>query len=176
MNHATFRGLLCAALLCGALAAALSSTHGKPSALRTSPLHPSRGGVRGVDAPAKKSSGYRVWRLTCSQGSDRRRICLAFVSVEPTRFDRPGMLALSKELGRKYRHEPRVHFYLFDDAVLARGHATGSFEMRDLPRNMRGQYFFDKPGDAEHIKFSTAKGRPWDELTVTLRGQTPGKD
>jgi hypothetical protein len=59
--------------------------------------------------------------------------------------------------------------FLFDDPALAEAHAAFRVELRSLDQNMRGIYYCDKTSREAYIKYSSEKGKRWDEKTIDFR-------
>jgi len=118
------------------------------------------------DCPST-SLDYRVWRTVRSEDDDGE-IYLSFVSVKKDLFNRECMSELSERLKQRFRRKSRIKAFLFDNDKVAEGYAKGKYEGRDLHLLMRGMFYYDISKRQGYIKFSSAEGKPWDEVTVKL--------
>ncbi|MER3429033.1 MAG: hypothetical protein C4334_13275 [Pyrinomonas sp.] len=78
------------------------------------------------------------------------------------------MSELSERLKQRFRRKSRIKAFLFDNDKVAEGYAKGKYEGRDLHLLMRGMFYYDISKRQGYIKFSSAEGKPWDEVTVKL--------
>ena len=129
---------------------------------------------RRINAQKGGQLDYKVWRIV-SFTDERGRFWLAFVSIAPTSFNRDGMSYLYKELSQRYGRIRRMKAFLFDDPKLAEAHAAFRVELRSLEQNMRGIYYRDKYRGEAYIKYSSEKGKRWDEITIDF-GKMKSRD
>lgn len=122
--------------------------------------------------PAPK---YRLWRIVCFTQETPGKLCLAFVSADPGVFNREDMAALGAALSKRFGRRPKVKAYIFDDPAVAEGHATFRAELRGIEQRMRGLFYRYRPDCEEYLKFSSEKGRPWDEITINMEKGGCGK-
>jgi len=102
---------------------------------------------------------YKIWRVTPSGD-------LALMSIVGSGFKQECMSKLAEELTKVSYKKKRAKIFLFDNDDLASGYARGKYEWRDLPLLIRGMFYYDAVEQQCYLKYSTAKGKPWDEVTI----------
>lgn len=100
---------------------------------------------------------YHVWRVF---SEDQKGFTVVVVSVNPKHFNRDDMMALAKELNRKFQEKSKLKIGLSDDENVARLFATGRAEYSTYEASERGRYYLDRTACTEYIQFSRQRGKP----------------
>lgn len=100
---------------------------------------------------------YHVWRVF---PEDRKGFTVVVASVNPRHFNRQDMMALARELNRKYQEKAKLKVGLLDDENIARLFASGRAEYSTYETAERGRYYLDRNACREYVQFSTKRGRP----------------
>jgi hypothetical protein len=117
-----------------------------------------------VDSPEPDAPEYRVGRAL-RHGENLSQMFLV-ISVEPENFTKDKMIALTRQIKKDYCHETKFMVIFFDDYEAARRVLFLDVTKR-LEVARRGFYRFDSKKE-EYIRFSTARGRPLDEVKIDL--------
>jgi len=91
-----------------------------------------------------------------------------FISIDPSHFAREDMLALADRLNKDFCYERQLTAIILDDYYAAR------HPLRNTKKYWaaeRGKYHLDRDRREEYIKFSTARGKPWDEVVIDLNAE-----
>jgi hypothetical protein len=92
------------------------------------------------------------------------------VSVKSKAFNRSDMIELAKELKERFDDEPKLFARVFDSYSSARDfvpHPHSRTYDRDN-KSLRGYYSLDRKSRKEYIQFSSAPGKPRDEIEIDL--------
>lgn len=89
------------------------------------------------------------------------------ISIQPDDFTKDKMIALARQLNRQFCKEKRFGVIVFDDYVAAR-YVTYLSITKDLEKAQRGFYHIDRKKRSEYIQFSSARGKPLDEIRIDL--------
>jgi hypothetical protein len=113
----------------------------------------------------KSPPDYRIWRVL---RPDNKGFALAFVSVSPDHFNRETMTELARLLNERFKRKDKVKAILFDDHVLAKNYASGTFDPTAMEDFVRGLYVLDRNKTEEYIQFSSGRNKPMNEITINL--------
>ena len=124
--------------------------------------------VHGLQQPERISAPkYRVglrWRP-----EENPRSLFVQISVEPENFNRTGMIALAKQLNRDFHGEPQLDVIICDDYNLAKSPGLLlDIERREILLGLRGFYELDRASGTEAVRFSTERGKAYNEIKIDL--------
>ena|SRR2546429_8986317 len=100
-------------------------------------------------------------------GDDKPSEIYVLISIEPKQFKKEQMIALARQLKKDFCKEIRFGVIIFDDYMAAR-YVTYLSITKDLEKAQRGFYHIDRKKRSEYIQFSTARGKPLDEVRINL--------
>ncbi len=90
------------------------------------------------------------------------------ISIDPGQFTREHMIALANRLRQEFCEEKQFGVMFFDDEYAAK-HVTFLSSTKSLEVAYRGLYTVDRKKKREHLQFSTARGKPLDEIRIQLQ-------
>lgn len=101
---------------------------------------------------------------------------IVHISVKPKVFNREDMLRLAEELRSDFVGEKRIMVWLFDSSSSAKTFTplTHSLTYKRDYQSLRGFYDLDRETGREGIEFSTARGKPRDEVQLQIRTARTG--
>jgi len=119
------------------------------------------------NSTAQKAPEYRIGVA----GHSIKEACelYIFISVDPGHFVREDMLALANRLNQDFCYEKRLTAVIVDDDYAARHPMRNTKVYRDAER---GRYHLNRDSREQYIKFSTARGKPWNEVVIDLNAET----
>lgn len=113
-----------------------------------------------------KAPKYRIGFAGHARGKDCE--LLLYISIDPGRFSREDMVALADRLNKDFCYEKRLTAIILDDYDAAKHPLRNKKAYWDAER---GSYHLDRERYRQYIKFSTARGKPADEVVVNLDAQ-----
>ena len=94
------------------------------------------------------------------------------ISVDPKYFTRDGMTALARRLNKEFPSEQLMTVVICDDYQTAKSCGiVYDLLRREPPPGLRGFYEIDRRNGKEGISFSTARGKPLNEIDIELGNQ-----
>jgi hypothetical protein len=108
---------------------------------------------------------YRIARVMLTGTRPPEKYLL--VSVQPEDFTQEKMTALARQFSNEFCKEARFGVMIFDDYKAAR-FVTYMSPTRELEKAERGFYHVDRKRHEEFIHYSTARGKPRDEIKINL--------
>jgi hypothetical protein len=124
---------------------------------------------------ARRAPEYRIgdsWRTATGSATQALQI-----SINPRHFNRKDMMALARQLNKDFSHESRVAIYIFDSYRSAQTFSIISHSPtynRDF-KAFRGFYLLDRNMGKEYIEFSSARGRPRNEIRIEFDSDSSGQ-
>ena len=97
------------------------------------------------------------------------------VSIQSKAFNRSDMIELVKELKARFPDQPKLFARVFDSYPSAKSfvpHPHSRTYVRDN-KSLRGYYSLDRKSGKEYIQFSSAPGKPRDEVEIELTARGP---
>jgi hypothetical protein len=115
---------------------------------------------------------YHAISLTRASLDHNRLFVLIWTA--PENFVRDRMLVLANKLNQDYASESLVYAVLFDSEESVRNYnpAGGSYYVSK--KLERGEYTLDRIKGKEQITFSSERGKPANEIKITLDSRPPG--
>lgn len=96
-------------------------------------------------------------------------ILVVHISIEPKHFNRTDMSALARRLNEDFSKEPQLNAVICDEFETAKEPGIiYDLLRREPPLALRGFYELDRASRKEGISFSTARGKPLDEVDIDL--------
>ena len=112
---------------------------------------------------------YKVGRVIRSSAEPHE--VTVIISLELERFTRDEMIKLAHQLKRDFADERVLRVEILDDPQIADNYVPAGDMYRLFNKAKRGVYVFNQTTDEENIKFSSARGRPIDEVEINLAKQ-----
>jgi hypothetical protein len=109
---------------------------------------------------------YRVGRVIRS--SNEPHEVTVIISLEPRRFTRDDMIKLTHQLKRDFADERILRVEILDDPQIADNYIPAGDMYRFFNKAKRGTYVLNRAKGVEYIEFSTAHGKPIDEIKIDL--------
>jgi hypothetical protein len=108
---------------------------------------------------------YRIGKVMLTGTKPVEKYLL--ISISPEDFTTEKMTALARQLNNEFCKETRFGVMIFDDYKAAR-FVTYLSHTRELEKAERGFYHIDRKKRKEFIHYSTARGKPRDEIRIDL--------
>jgi hypothetical protein len=109
---------------------------------------------------------YKVGRVIRS--SNEPHEVTVIISLEPRQFTRDEMIKLAYQLKRDFANEQILRVEILDDPQIADKYIPAGDMYRLFNKAKRGTYVLNRTNGEEYIEFSTAHGKPIDEIKITL--------
>ena len=109
---------------------------------------------------------YRVGRVIRS--SNEPHEVTVIISVDPKYFVRDTMVKLAHQLKQDFADAQLLRVEILDDQNIADNYVPAGDMYRLFNKAKRGTYVLNRNTQKEHIEFSTAHGKPIDEVKIDL--------
>lgn len=123
--------------------------------------------IVGYQREHKAAPKYRIgykWRT-----KENPSILVVQISINPDHFNREDMIALAQQLNKDFRREPKLNVAVCDEYQAAKSSGLiNDLLMHRSPPALRAYYELDRVTGKEGISFSTARGKPLDEIDIDL--------
>jgi len=113
-----------------------------------------------------KSIEYKVGRVIRS--SNEPHEVTVIISVDPKYFVRDTMVKLAHQLKQDFADERLLRVEILDDENIADNYVPAGDMYRLFNKAKRGTYVLNRNTRREQIRFSTAHGKPIDEVKIDL--------
>jgi hypothetical protein len=120
------------------------------------------------DSITQSPSPISYKAISSTRSSLEHNKLIVLISTSPENFVRDRMLMLAHKLNQDFGSEPRVYAVLFDSEESAQYYnpAGGSYYVSK--KLERGEYTLDRVKGTERITFSSERGKPANEIKITL--------
>ena len=113
-----------------------------------------------------EAPSYQKGRIAHSAPGYPREVSL-YISIESKHFVEKDMRALACELKSLFPSELQFSAIILDDEDALR-HTSPIHRTREFMLARRGYYHIDRITGEEYIEFSPARGKPFDEVKISL--------
>jgi len=142
-----------------ALSTALLPMQPRGSSLSQAPTPP-----RTIGSSQSDLVEYKVGRVIRS--SNKPYEVTVIISLEPEHFNRGKMIKLAKQLNQDFANVQLLRVEILDDPDIAENYVPAGDMYRVFYKAKRGTYQLDRNTHKERIKFSSARGKPMDAITI----------
>ena len=111
-----------------------------------------------------KSIEYNVGRVIRS--SNEPHEVTVIISIDPKYFTHNDMVKLAHQLKRDFADELLLRVEILDDKNIADNYVPAGDMYRLFNEAKRGTYVLNRNTGREHLEFSTARGKPMDQVKI----------
>jgi hypothetical protein len=115
----------------------------------------------------RKLAEYKVGRII--PNSNDPHDLHVVISIDPRQFVPEEMKRLACQLNHDYPDKQTLVVSILDDEYIARTYLPAGAEMSMFNKARRGSYQLNRIKEEESIEFSTARGKPLNEVRIKLR-------